>query len=139
MCCRDGKVVCSPAEQSSVPNIYAIGDVVSGRPELTPVAIQAGRLLARRLVNEASILTDYTNVATTVFTPLEYGCIGLAEEEAVARFGEEDVEVFHQFFTALEHFLPKRDDNGCYAKLVCRVSQEVSRGPAGRLQAANLT
>ena len=123
---RDGKVVCTPAEQSSVSNIYAIGDVVSGKPELTPVAIQAGRLLARRLVNEASILTDYTNVATTVFTPMEYGCIGLSEEDAVAQFGEDDIEVYHQFFTALEHTVAQRDENGCYAKLVCRISQDVS-------------
>lgn len=32
-------------------------------------------------------------VPTTVFTPLEYGCVGLSEEEAVARHGEEHVEV----------------------------------------------
>ena len=37
------------AEQTSVPHIYAIGDVVVGNPELTPVAIAAGKLLARRL------------------------------------------------------------------------------------------
>lgn len=36
-------------EQSSVPNVYAIGDIVNGTPELTPVAIRAGVLLARRL------------------------------------------------------------------------------------------
>jgi len=121
---KDGKVICNDAEQSSVPNVYAIGDVVSGKLELTPVAIQAGKLLAKRLINEAAILTDYTNVATTVFTPLEYGCIGLAEEDAVAKYGAEDIEVYHQFFTALEHTVPKRDDNTCYAKLVCRVSDE---------------
>lgn len=39
-------------EQSSVPHIYAVGDVIEGGLELTPVAIQAGRLLARVGVNE---------------------------------------------------------------------------------------
>ena len=134
--CRDGKVVCTPAEQSTVSNIYAIGDVVSGRPELTPVAIQAGRLLARRLVNDAAILTDYTNVATTVFTPMEYGCIGLSEEEAVAQYGADDIEVYHQFFTALEHTVAQRDDNGCYAKLVCSISKEVRPHTAAGIQPA---
>ena len=43
-----GKIPCTN-EQSNVGNIYAIGDVVTGAPELTPVAIQAGRYLARRL------------------------------------------------------------------------------------------
>jgi len=43
----NGKFVCQ-AEQTNVPHIYAIGDVLDGRPELTPVAVQAGQLLARR-------------------------------------------------------------------------------------------
>ena len=38
-------------------------------------------------------LTDYVNVCTTVFTPLEYGCCGLAEEDAIKQCGEEDIEV----------------------------------------------
>ena len=37
---------------------------------------------------------DYKNVATTVFTPLEYGAIGYAEEDAIAEFGEENLEVW---------------------------------------------
>ena len=41
-------------EQTSVPNIYAIGDILQGKPELTPVAIQAGKLLAKRLFGGAS-------------------------------------------------------------------------------------
>ena len=36
---------------------------------------------------------DYDNVATTVFTPLEYGCVGLSEETAIKRFGEDNIEV----------------------------------------------
>ena len=45
---KNGKVVCCN-EQSSVDYIYAIGDVLADGPELTPVAILAGKLLARRL------------------------------------------------------------------------------------------
>lgn len=37
--------------------------------------------------------TDYINVPTTVFTPLEYGCIGYAEEDAIKKFGEDKLEV----------------------------------------------
>lgn len=121
---KDDKVICNEAEQTSLSNVYAIGDILSDKLELTPVAIQAGKLLARRLVNGASILTDYTNVATTVFTPLEYGCIGLSEEAAIERYGQDDIEVYHQSFTALEHTVPGRDDNSCYGKLICVKSQE---------------
>jgi thioredoxin reductase (NADPH) len=52
------------------------------RPELTPTAIKCGILLAARLFENKNTLMDYENVATTVFTPLEYGCIGLSEEDA---------------------------------------------------------
>ena len=47
--CRTGYVICGDDESTSCPYVYAVGDVIEGRPELTPVAIQAGRLLARRL------------------------------------------------------------------------------------------
>ena len=71
-------------EQTNVPHIFAIGDVIDGDSlsppsaltELTPVAIQAGKLLARRLYGEGKLQMDYTNVPTTIYTPLEYGCIG---------------------------------------------------------------
>mmetsp|Transcript_28340 Transcript_28340/g.76347 ORF Transcript_28340/g.76347 Transcript_28340/m.76347 type:complete len:556 (-) Transcript_28340:419-2086(-) len=106
------------AEQTNVPHIYAIGDVVEGKPELTPVAIQAGKLLAQRLYAGSRKQMDYTNVATTVFTPLEYGVIGLSEEKAIEILGETNIEVYHSFFKPLEWTIPHRGDNACYAKLV---------------------
>lgn len=66
------------------------------------------------------------NVATTVFTPLEYGCIGLSEEDAKTKYTEEDLEVYHSHFTPLEWTLPHREENACYAKLVCVKSLNVS-------------
>lgn len=52
-------------EQSSVPHIYAVGDVIEGGLELTPVAIQAGRLLAKVSVNEVDrIINVYLAVLT---------------------------------------------------------------------------
>ncbi|TRY60266.1 hypothetical protein DNTS_030937 [Danionella cerebrum] len=36
---------------------------------------------------------DISEVATTVFTPLEYGCVGLSEEEAERRHGKDRIEV----------------------------------------------
>ncbi len=80
-------------EQTSVPHIYAIGDVLDGKQELTPVAIQSGRLLARRLFAGSSLHCDYINVPTTVFMPLEYGTIGLTEEDAGFIYGSDTIEV----------------------------------------------
>ena len=54
----NGKIVCTH-EQTSVSNIFAVGDVVEGAPELTPVAIHAGKLLARRLSGDSEELMNY--------------------------------------------------------------------------------
>lgn len=114
------RVIVDPGEKTNVPNIYAIGDIGDTRPQLTPVAIHAGKLLAKRLFEPSfSAKVDYTNVATTVFTPLEYGCIGYSEEAAIDKFGEENIEVYHSFFMPLEWTVPHREENTCYAKLVC--------------------
>jgi len=105
-------------ERTNVPHIYAIGDVLKDRLELTPVAIAAGRLLARRLYNKGTVVMDYENVPTTVFTPLEYGSVGLPEEVAIKKFGAQNIDVYHSFFKPLEWTIPKREDNKCYMKLI---------------------
>jgi len=64
-------------------------------------------------------------VPTTIFTPLEYGCIGLTEEQALAKYGQEDVEVYHGNFLPLEWTVPHRPENACYAKLICITSLNV--------------
>ncbi|CAH8574294.1 unnamed protein product [Dicrocoelium dendriticum] len=120
---KANRVICADDEQTSVPNIYAVGDINSGKPQLTPVAIQAGRYLARRLFAGFTELTNYKNVPTTVFTPIEYGCIGYSEEDAIATFGKDNIVVYHSHFNPLEWSLPHRDDNVCYAKLVCNKSK----------------
>ena len=57
------------------------------------MAIQAGKLLAKRLVAGGKQHCDYVNVPTTVFTPLEFGTIGLAEEDAELIYGKDKIEV----------------------------------------------
>jgi len=110
-------------EQTNVPNVWAIGDIGEGRPELTPVAIQAGRLLSRRMFAREKTLVDYTNIPTTVFTPIEYGCIGYSEEAAVEKFGEENIEIYHSHFMPLEWTVPHRPENTCYAKIICNIKE----------------
>jgi len=56
---------------------------------------------------------------------MEYGCIGLSEEDAIAKYGSENIEVYHSNFQALEHTLPGRDNNSGYAKLVCLKTENV--------------
>ncbi|KAG8455938.1 hypothetical protein GDO86_001945 [Hymenochirus boettgeri] len=121
---ENGKIIVDSLEATSVPHIFAIGDVTEGRPELTPTAIAAGKLLARRLFANSSQLMDYSSVPTTVFTPLEYGCVGLSEEVAMEQFGEDAIEVFHAFYKPLEFTVAQRDASQCYIKIICLRKQD---------------
>jgi len=98
---KNGKIP-TTFEQSAAPNIYAIGDVMENCPELTPVAIQAGIALSRRLFGGSTVAMDYRNICTTVFTPIEYGTVGYSEDEALEKFGADHIEVYHKSFMPLE-------------------------------------
>lgn len=116
---RKNSKIAARFEQTSVPNIYAIGDVMDGCPELTPVAIHAGRSLARRLFGGSARPMDYRNVCTTVFTPLEYGTVGYSEDDAIAEFGKDGVEVYHKSFVPLEWSIsPSRGEQRGFCKAV---------------------
>uniref|UniRef100_A0A673A106 thioredoxin-disulfide reductase (NADPH) n=1 Tax=Sphaeramia orbicularis TaxID=375764 RepID=A0A673A106_9TELE len=67
-----GKIIVGADESTSVPNIYAFGDIGEGRPELTPTAIKAGKLLARRLAGQSTELMNYDNVFHAFYKPLEF-------------------------------------------------------------------
>uniref|UniRef100_A0A8C3AA57 thioredoxin-disulfide reductase (NADPH) n=1 Tax=Cyclopterus lumpus TaxID=8103 RepID=A0A8C3AA57_CYCLU len=116
---KNGKIPVNDEEQTNVPHVYAIGDILEGKWELTPVAIQAGKLLARRLYKGATLKCDYINVPTTVFTPMEYGSCGLSEEKATELYGQDNLEVYHSLFWPLEFTVPGRDNNRCYGKIIC--------------------
>lgn len=44
---------------------------------------------------------DYDNVATTVFSPLEYGCVGLTEDQAIDKYNENNIEVSCKVYVIL--------------------------------------
>eukprot|EP00916_Digyalum_oweni_P025331 GHVL01041735.1.p1 GENE.GHVL01041735.1~~GHVL01041735.1.p1 ORF type:complete len:439 (+),score=91.03 GHVL01041735.1:15-1331(+) len=94
-----GKLECVN-EQTNISNIYAVGDILEGKPELTPVAIKTGMLLARRLYGNSKETMDWDLVPTTIFTPFEYACVGLSEEDAIVKY--QDVECYLFEFTNLE-------------------------------------
>jgi len=118
------KIIGDEADRSNVSNIYAIGDVLEDRPELTPMAILAGKLLGRRIAGSGQLLTDYNLVATTVFTPIEYGTCGYSEEDAAKTFGEDSIEVYHSNIWPLEWTVAHRPENACYVKLILNMKDD---------------
>ncbi len=121
----NGKVP-TKEEQTNVPSVYCLGDAMFGIPELTPVAIQQGKFLARRLYGTQpdKFRMQWNQIPTTVFTPLEYGAIGLSEEDAIAQHGADNIEVYHSYFTPLEWTVPHRPDNKCFAKLIVNLADK---------------
>ncbi len=94
-------------QNTNVPGIYAIGDV-TGRAALTPTAIAAGRRLADRLFGgQPDRHLDYQWIPTVIFSHPPIGTVGLSEEQARSRFGEQ-VEVFSTAFVPLYHALTTR-------------------------------
>lgn len=128
------KILVDHFDRSTAPHVYAVGDVVHGRPELMPVALNSGKLLGTRLyivgpkfVAEGKSLTenlpkdifvDYDKIPTAVFTPIEYGLCGLSEEQALEKYGW--VEVYHINFTPLEWTISHQGigANECYMKII---------------------
>jgi glutathione reductase (NADPH) len=90
-----------------VDGVYAIGDI-TGRAQLTPVAIAAGRRLADRLFGGMSERhLDYRDIPTVVFSHPPLGTVGMSEHEARAEFGE-SVRVYQSAFTPMYHALTER-------------------------------
>lgn len=103
----NGFVVIDDFQNTTMAGTYAVGDVTA-RPQLTPVAIAAGRSLADRLFgNRPESQIDYDGIPTAVFTHPPIGCVGMTEEQARAMFGE-DVRVYVTRFTGLYHAVTNR-------------------------------
>jgi glutathione reductase (NADPH) len=92
-------------QTTSAAGIYAIGDV-TGRAQLTPAAIAAGRRLADRLFGgQSDRYLDYENIPTVIFGHPPIGSVGLSEKAARERYRAEEVGVFRSRFVPLYHAL----------------------------------
>ncbi|KAI1373802.1 hypothetical protein F4677DRAFT_189672 [Hypoxylon crocopeplum] len=122
-----GYVVTDGFQASSVDNIFALGDV-SGRVELTPVAIAAGRRLAERLYGGeqfAAARVDYSNIPSVVFAHPEVGSIGLTEPQAVEQYGRDNLKIYSTSFPAMYYAMMEPEDKGpTKYKVICAGPEE---------------
>ena len=98
----NGAVVVDEGYRSSLPSLYAIGDVID-RVQLTPVALAEAMALVEVLFGSAGRKVDYMQIPTAVFTHPNIGTIGLSEQDARARF--ERIRVYRSEFKPLRHTL----------------------------------
>jgi glutathione reductase (NADPH) len=111
---RTGGIAVDDYSRTSVPNIYAVGDVTD-RVNLTPVAIREGHAFADTVFGGRPTPVDHANVPTAVFSEPEVGAVGLTEAEACRRLAK--VDIYKTVFRPMRATLASRDTR-TFMKLV---------------------
>jgi glutathione reductase (NADPH) len=111
---ENGAVKVDEWQRTSVPNIYAVGDVTD-RINLTPVAIGEGRAIAETLYNNNPVKMDHADVPSAVFSQPPIGTVGLTEEQARRQYG--DIDIYCARFRPMRNILAGRDER-TFMKLV---------------------
>ena len=118
----NGAVIVNDDYQSSVPSIYAIGDVTH-RFNLTPVATAEGTVLARNLYDNSPQSVSYEDIPTCVFSQPNLGTVGLTEAEAHEKHG--NIEVYKSGFRPMKHTMTGSDEKTFMKLIVDRKSDRV--------------
>lgn len=126
-----GYIKVDPYQNTNVPGIYCVGDIMDGGIELTPVAVKAGRQLSERLFNHQNLAKmDYSLVPTVVFSHPPIGTIGLTESQAKAEYGERHIKVYTSSFTTMYSAVTQHRQP-CKMKLICAGALETVVGLHG--------
>ena len=118
----NGAIVVDDRFRSSVPNIYALGDVID-RFQLTPVAIGEAMVLSGNLFKGENRQMDYADIPTAVFSNPPIGTVGLTEEQARQEYGA--VDIYRSIFRALKHTLTGSEERTLMKLIVDKASDRV--------------
>jgi len=119
---KDGAVKVDDNNQSSVPSIYAVGDVTN-RIQLTPVAIREGQAFADSVFGGKPTTVDYANVPSAVFSHPPIGAVGMTEAEARNKLGA--VRIYTSDFRAMKNVLAGRNERALYKMVVNAATDQV--------------
>ncbi|OIW12634.1 hypothetical protein TanjilG_24567 [Lupinus angustifolius] len=108
--------------QTSVPSIWAVGDVTN-RINLTPVALMEGMALAKTLFQDDPTKPDFRAVPSAVFSQPPIGQVGLTEEQAVQQYG--DIDIFTANFRPMKATLSGLPDRAFMKLIVSAKTNEV--------------
>lgn len=118
---RRGEIVVDKYSQTSVPSIYAIGDVTN-RVNLTPVAIREGMAFVETVFRGNPTPVDHDLIPSAVFTQPEFGTVGLSEEEAR---DIEPVEIYCTSFRPMQSAFAGRTDRVLMKLVVSKATRVV--------------
>ena len=119
-----GAIVVDEDNRSSVPSIYAIGDVTN-RVQLTPVAIREGQAFADTLFGNKPHRVDYQMIPSAVFSNPPMAGVGLTERQAREQYG--DPKIYTSDFRPMRNVLAGRNERSLY-KLVVHPETDVVLG-----------
>src|SRR5580704_7674850 len=102
----NGGIAVDHFSRTSVPNIYAIGDVTH-RINLTPVAIREGHAFADTVFGKRQVQVDHADIPTAVFCQPEVGTVGLTEAQARAQYSH--VDIYKASFRPMKATMSGRD------------------------------
>ncbi|KTE15521.1 glutathione-disulfide reductase [Sphingopyxis sp. H115] len=117
-----GAIKVDERNQSSVPSIFAVGDVTD-RIQLTPVAIREGQAFADTFYGGKPTVVDYQNVPSAVFSHPPIGAVGMTEAEARNKLGS--VRVYTSDFRAMKNVLAGRNERALYKMIVNAATDQV--------------
>ncbi len=117
-----GAIVVDENYRTSVPSIYAIGDVTD-RVNLTPVALAEGMALVWHLYRDQERPVDYEYIPSAVFSQPNLATVGYTEAQAREKFGA--ITVFKSSFTPLKHTLSKSGEKTFMKLIVDTASDRV--------------
>lgn len=114
-----GYIIVDQFQNTNVENIYAVGDIIKGGVELTPVAVAAGRRLSERLFNnKPNEHLDYNLIPTVVFSHPPIATIGMSEQQAIEKYGQDQIKIYQSQFTPMYSAITQHRQP-CKMKLVC--------------------
>ncbi len=117
-----GAIVVDKYSRTSVPHIYALGDVTD-RVQLTPVAIHEAMCFIETEYRNNPTAPDHDLIATAVFSQPEIGTVGLSEEEAARRYPE--LEIYRAEFRPMKATLSGRSEKMIMKLVVDAASRKV--------------
>ena len=117
-----GAIKVNESYQTSVANIYAVGDVTN-RINLTPVALNEGHVLADHLFNTSDRKLSYDNIATAVFTIPPLATCGLTEEQALPKYKK--LRIYQSTFRPMKYTMSGRDEKTLMKLVVDDASDKV--------------
>lgn len=112
----NGDIAVNEYFQSSVDNIFAVGDVTGGM-QLTPIAIKEGAALTATQFNDTPTFVNYDYIPTAIFSQPPIGTVGMNEEEAREEYGD-DLKVFKSEYKSMKFTLAGRDERSLIKMLV---------------------